>query len=709
MNIKHYKAALFLFAALAAAQTEALEEKKAEIKDSENVATSTTNTDAKVNENNSATAVNSSENAQASDDGKESAQVLDEVEVVGYRFVSKSLDTPFNTNLITRKQILESAATNVSEVLQKQGELMFQNTDGNSSAGNIAMRGFGENSQTRVLVLVDGQKINPADMAAIDWTQIPLENIENIEIMKGSQTARYGSAAEAGVVKITTLKGLKKRSAYARGIYGSYGLYDIAGGIAGLESTDTFYSVNLKTFNDDGWRAHSKTWNNSVNASVGQYISEHLMAEISGGYSESYLESPGAITWQQAEDNPRQMGSWSPEYHRKHGIMNALVKYEDDNMQVLLRGGAFLRDNDAHVNSAWGNTNNNTKLWNASFTPYVEFGASDELKIFGGLDLAFDNAEFKSYNDDAMTLQKGSGKANRNSYGIYVGGDYKPQERLTISATGRYEGANTSAKCNDDYYGMPINYDDSVWQNGLAAEFSINYKVTETVSAFFRFDQIYHYATLDEMAEYQGYYSSATPFNPDLKAEHGQNYEIGLKYEDENWHALANFFLMDLTDEIMYITNVGNTNLDPTTRCGIDLKAGYEDKYWGANVGANIVKARFSEGVDEGKAVPLVPSYTLTGAVFVKPIENLRLTARVRYLSNMYQGSDTGNVGRKIPSYAILDLQANYKVCEYFEVFGAIENITDKNYVSTATYSAWGDSVYPGLGRVFKIGVNIRY
>ena len=67
------------------------------------------------------------------------------------------------------------------------------------------------------------------------------------------------------------------------------------------------------------------------------------------------------------------------------------------------------------------------------------------------------------------------------------------------------------------------------------------------------------------------------------------------------------------------------------------------------------------------------------------------------------------NVGRQIPSYAILDLQAVYKVCDYFEIFGAIENVTDKKYVSTATYSTWGDSVYPGQGRIFKIGVNIRY
>lgn len=638
----------------------------------------------------------------------ENVQTLDEIEASGYRFVLPALETPFNTELITRKDILESAATNVAEILQKEGGLVLQNTDGNSSSGNIAMRGFGYNSQTRVLVLVDGQKINPADMAAIDWTQIPLENIENIEIIKGAQTARYGSAAEAGVIKITTLKGLKKRSAYLRGIYGTYGLYDVTGGIAGEEATGTFYSLNLKMFNDDGWRAHSKTWNNSVNASVGQYFSDRIMAEVSGGYSESYLESPGALTWQQYDDNPRQEGSWLPEYKGKHGIVNALVKYQDDKLQALIRGGAFMRDTDCHADSQWGNTNNNTKLWNASFTPYFEFAPKDEFKFFGGVDLAFDNAEFRAYNDGAMSLLKGKGDASRNSYGVYIGADYAPQERLTFSATGRYEGADTSASCNDDYYGTPINYDDSVWQNGWAAEFSINYKLTENTSAFFRFDQIYHYATLDEMAQYQGYYTG-NPFNPNLKAEHGQNYEIGVKYQDENWSAIVNFFLTDLNNEITYVDTLGNINLDPTTRCGVDLKLGYDDKLWGANFGANIVRARFSEGAYDSKTVPLVPSYTLSATIYVKPIENLRLLARGRYLGNMYQGADFDNVGRQIPSYAVLDLQAIYKVCDYFEIFGAIDNVTDKKYVSTATYSAWGDSVYPGQGRIFKLGINIKY
>lgn len=648
-----------------------------------------------------------SDNSQSEQNTEELRQ-LDEIEAAGYRFVLPTLETPFNTSLITRKDILESSATNLAEVLQKEGELMFQNADGNSSSGNIAMRGFGYNSQSRVLVLVDGQKINPADMAAIDWTQIPLENIENIEIIKGAQTARYGSAAEAGVIKITTLKGLKKRSAHLRGIYGTYGLYNVAGGIAGQEATDTFYSLNLKMFNDDGWRAHSKTWNNSVNASVGQYFSENLMAEVSGGYSENYLESPGALTWSQYDENPRQEGSWLPEYKGKHGIVNALVKYQNDKMQALIRGGAFMRDTDCHVDSQWGNTNNNTKLWNASFTPYIEFAPKDEIMVFGGVDLAFDNAEFRAYSDDAMSKLKGKGDASRNSYGIYIGSDYTPQERLTFSAIGRYEGADTSASCNDDYYGTPINYDDSVWQNGWAAEFSVNYKLTENTSAFFRFDQIYHYATLDEMAQYQGYYTG-NPFNPNLKAEHGQNYEIGVKYQDENWSAILNFFLTELNDEITYVDTLGNINLDPTSRCGVDFKLSYDDKFWGASFGANVVRAKFREGEFKSNYVPLVPSYTLNATVYVKPIENLRLLARARYLGNMYQGADFENVGRQIPSYAILDLQAVYKVCDYFEIFGAIENVTDKKYVSTATYSTWGDSVYPGQGRIFKIGVNIRY
>ena len=49
------------------------------------------------------------------------------------------------------------------------------------------LRGFGEASPANLLVMVDGRRINQADLSGVDWTLIPLERIERIEIIRGSR------------------------------------------------------------------------------------------------------------------------------------------------------------------------------------------------------------------------------------------------------------------------------------------------------------------------------------------------------------------------------------------------------------------------------------------------------------------------------------------------------------------------------------------
>ena len=67
-------------------------------------------------------------------------------------------------------------------------------------------------------------------------------------------------------------------------------------------------------------------------------------------------------------------------------------------------------------------------------------------------------------------------------------------------------------------------------------------------------------------------------------------------------------------------------------------------------------------------------------------------------------GNDYDNNERRIPTYYTLDFQANYSPTKNITIFAAVENVTDENY---ATF-AYSGLFYPSLGRVFKIGVNIK-
>src|SRR5690606_507690 len=83
-----------------------------------------------------------------------------------------------NATVIGPETIAESGARTVADLLVSQGGLRLTSTSGNPADASVHLRGFGENSASRALVLVDGRPINRADMASVSWLEIPLARVE---------------------------------------------------------------------------------------------------------------------------------------------------------------------------------------------------------------------------------------------------------------------------------------------------------------------------------------------------------------------------------------------------------------------------------------------------------------------------------------------------------------------------------------------------
>ena len=71
----------------------------------------------------------------------------------------------------------------------------------------VEARGFnnGGSLGSSLLVLVDGRRVNEADTGNTDWSLIPLDRVESIEIVRGAASALYGDNAVGGVINIRTL------------------------------------------------------------------------------------------------------------------------------------------------------------------------------------------------------------------------------------------------------------------------------------------------------------------------------------------------------------------------------------------------------------------------------------------------------------------------------------------------------------------------
>ncbi len=137
--------------------------------------------------------------------------------VTGTRTERFLKDVPVTTQVIKNEKLKETGGTDISQVLgHVTGIAVVENQFGTG----IELSGFDAN---HVLVMVDGLKMIGRTNGQLDISQIPIEQIERIEIVKGAASALYGSEAMGGVVNIITARGGSKFGLKAGSVLGSYG------------------------------------------------------------------------------------------------------------------------------------------------------------------------------------------------------------------------------------------------------------------------------------------------------------------------------------------------------------------------------------------------------------------------------------------------------------------------------------------------------
>jgi outer membrane receptor for ferrienterochelin and colicins len=124
---------------------------------------------------------------------------LDDIAVTGTRTEKRLKDTPVVTEVITAEEIVNSSAATVSDILEDYG-LMFT---GNGMGDYILMQGMGE---SRVLYLIDGRRLVGRIAQRLNGDTMPISDVERIEIVRGPQSALYGSDGIGGVINIVTKK-----------------------------------------------------------------------------------------------------------------------------------------------------------------------------------------------------------------------------------------------------------------------------------------------------------------------------------------------------------------------------------------------------------------------------------------------------------------------------------------------------------------------
>ena len=107
---------------------------------------------------------------------------LDEIVVTASATEEPLKTVPRNITVVTREDIKQAPSKNIVDLLSREAGINLRSLFGSDKQAVIDIRGMGATAASNVIVMVDGVRMNSSDLSGVDFSTIPLEMIERIEI-----------------------------------------------------------------------------------------------------------------------------------------------------------------------------------------------------------------------------------------------------------------------------------------------------------------------------------------------------------------------------------------------------------------------------------------------------------------------------------------------------------------------------------------------
>ena len=178
------------------------------------------------------------------------AQDLDQLVVTATRTARTQDDTLAAVTVIDRARIERLQPASLVTLLRGEAGVSIGNNGGPGKLSSVFLRGT---EADHVLVLVDGVRMGSVSAGLTAFQDIPVEQIERIEIVRGPFSSLYGSEAIGGVVQIFTRRPQGAFAPHASLAAGSFGTLRASAGVGvGGTAGDGWYSFNAAHEHTDG-------------------------------------------------------------------------------------------------------------------------------------------------------------------------------------------------------------------------------------------------------------------------------------------------------------------------------------------------------------------------------------------------------------------------------------------------------------------------
>jgi vitamin B12 transporter len=193
--------------------------------------------------------------------------------------------------VITRQQIEQKKPFDITDVIRQSPGLSVSQSGTFGKLTRVFVRGA---SPDQSLVLIDGVRVNAPSFGGFDFGTLAVENIERIEVLRGPQSALYGSDAMGGVINIITKRGTGEFRTGGRVEFGSYATNKqvvTAGGELGKNRL----SFSARRLNTDGFFRNDDYRNLAASLRFDQALSEKGNLAFTARIDDATLGTPGQV------------------------------------------------------------------------------------------------------------------------------------------------------------------------------------------------------------------------------------------------------------------------------------------------------------------------------------------------------------------------------------------------------------------------------
>jgi len=660
---------------------------------------------------------------------------LEEIVISSLHINDSLQNAPASIGILSKKDLLQNNATDISTVINTIPGVFMQSS--NFTTTRISIRGIGARTTygtNKIRAFYGSIPLTSGNSETV-IDDIDLENIGQIEVIKGPLSSIYGAGLGGAILISPQLSKTKGENAGISSVFGSYGLFKNSINYSLTEKKSSL-NISYHKLKTDGWRENS-AYNREGITLAGELFKKqnskltyftnytYLKAFIPSSISkEVYDNNPqlGAPTWVASKgfkEYKSTLAGLAYEFKINENLSNStsiFVNYKDSNEP---RPFDILRQ---YTFGTGGRT---------QFSGKFKIGKT-ENQFIAGIEYFTDNYNgntfenlYKTNNGQGSLQGKELTETDQKRYFYNIFSQIRAllSEKFELQAGLNYNETHFELT---NFLPQKTSTEKYSYDGILSPQLSFLFKPNQEQTLYFSASRGFSLPATEETL------TSTGNINPDIKPESGYNFEVGGKFYffGKNLYTEFAVYRMEIKD-LLVAKRIGDdqyegVNAGKTFHEGIEISVKHNwsiNRFFSLNsyIGASLGKYEFKDFVDNGNDYS---GNKLTGVAANKVNAGIMLNTNLGlYLSSDFQFVD------KIPlndansvysdSYMIINLKTGYR----FEIlpnlnaqlaFG-VNNLTDEKYASLILPNAVavGNSTpryyYPGLPTNYYGNVSINY